>query len=200
MHCESIPELEQCLYLHNVTVIKIKRSVYFTKSVNGVDWSFLQVKVDVFGHSERLALPILSPRNQTKKTRRCKKKIKNNLLLLTRSKKKERQRPACLDKTFFFLKSEVQHWQQKVNLFQRVKDLWVIFFQGSFFLQTALLCCVSFLNHQTLPQLPPVSPGLFRHLLPSQCTQLSFWWVFEPEQTEKKSDMHMYTVPSTVCV
>lgn len=40
----------------------------FTESVHGVDWGFLQVKVDVFGHSERLALPILSPRNQTKET------------------------------------------------------------------------------------------------------------------------------------
>lgn len=36
--------------------------VCFTESVKDIDWSFLQVKVDVLGHRERLAVPILPPR------------------------------------------------------------------------------------------------------------------------------------------
>lgn len=40
------------------------------------------------------------------------------------------------------------------------------------------------------PQLPPVPPVGFRHLLPGQSTQLSFWRVFEAEQTGK-NDSHM---------
>lgn len=42
----------------------------------------------------------------------------------------------------------------------------------------------------TIPRLPPVSPVGFGHLLPSQRTQLSFWRVFEPEQTGR-NDRHM---------
>lgn len=34
--------------------------IVFTQSVDGVDRRFLQVKVDVFWHSERLVLSILS--------------------------------------------------------------------------------------------------------------------------------------------
>lgn len=38
----------------------------------------------------------------------------------------------------------------------------------------------------------PVSPVWFGHLLPCQCTQLPFWWVFEPEQTERnRSEMEL---------
>lgn len=36
----------------------------FTEGIKGVDRSFVQVEVDVFGHSERLDLPVLPPVNQ----------------------------------------------------------------------------------------------------------------------------------------
>lgn len=36
----------------------------FTESIEGFDWSFFQVEIDVFGHSERLHLPILPPANE----------------------------------------------------------------------------------------------------------------------------------------
>jgi len=55
-----------CVCMNNVTVIWIKKCV-LTERVKSVDGSFVQVKVDVFGHSERLALPVLSPRKSTKK-------------------------------------------------------------------------------------------------------------------------------------
>ena len=51
----------------SVTSVGIQNSVCFTKSINDVDWSFLKVKVNVFGHGERFVLPILSPRNNTKR-------------------------------------------------------------------------------------------------------------------------------------
>lgn len=51
----------------NVNAIRREQSLV-TERVESVDWSFLQVKVNVFGHRERLALPVLSPGNPTWKT------------------------------------------------------------------------------------------------------------------------------------
>lgn len=39
--------------------------IVFTQSVDGVDWRFLQVKVDVLWHGERLVLSILSSTEHT---------------------------------------------------------------------------------------------------------------------------------------
>lgn len=51
---------KQSWFLHNVMSF-----VYFTKGINDTDWCFLQVKVNVFGYSQRFVLPILSPGAQT---------------------------------------------------------------------------------------------------------------------------------------